>query len=153
MNGAINNNAGTFNVGGTVTGNSTFDNSAATSRLLVNTGSYSVTGLITNSGSDAAGGILVANGATLNGNGGITNNLGATIVNNGIVNDDLNNAGSVTNNLTYNANVATNTGTITNTAPGVWTGNVLSNTTGTINNQTRCDVDRQRQQQWRHVEQ
>ena len=67
VNGAINNNAGTFNVGGTVTANSTFDNAAATSRLLINSGSYSATGLITNSGSNAAGGILVANGATLNG--------------------------------------------------------------------------------------
>jgi fibronectin-binding autotransporter adhesin len=138
FNGIVNNNAGgTFNVGGTVTGDFTFNNFAATSRLLVNSGSYTVAGLVTNSGTNAAGGIAVAAGATLNANGGITNNAGATIVNNGTVNDTLNNAGIVTNNLTYNANVATNTGTITNSATGTWTGNVIGNagnTTGITNN-------------------
>ena len=128
-------NIGTFNVGGTVTSNSTFGNSAVAARLLVNTGAYTITGMLTNSGTNASGGILVTNGATLNANGGITNNAGGTIVNNGTINDYLNNAGSVTNNLTYNASVTTNTGTITNSAPGTWTGNVVSNA-NTINNNT-----------------
>jgi uncharacterized protein with beta-barrel porin domain len=133
INGAIANNAGgNFNIGGTVTSNSTFSNSAATSRLLVNSGTYTVTGPVTNSGTDAGGGILVAAGAVLNASaGGVTNNAGATIVNNGTIDDALNNAGTVTNNSIYNANVATNIGTITNN--GIWAGNVQANA-GTINN-------------------
>lgn len=140
VNGAITNGAGgTFNVGGTVSSNSTFSNSTASSRLLVNSGTYTVTGLVTNSGTNAGGGILVANGATLTATaGGITNNVGATIVNNGTVNDTLNNSGPVTNNLNYNADVSnTATGTINNTATGIWTGNLLSNlntTAGAITN-------------------
>ena len=75
--------------------------------------------------------------------GGITNSAGATITvaAGGSVTDDLNNAGSVSNNGAYIANVATNTGSITNNS--TWTGNVVSNTgtitnnltwTGTVNN-------------------
>ena len=137
INGAIANNAaGTFNVDGTVTSDNTFNNGTAMSQLLVNTGTYTVTGLITNSGTNAAGGILVAAGATLNANGGITNNAGATVVNNGHTVDVLNNAGAVTNNLTYTGNVASNTGagTIVNAATGTWTGNVLANTATITNN-------------------
>src|SRR4051812_11155918 len=48
FNGAIANNAaGIFNIGGTVSSDSTFTNSTATSRLLVNSGTYTVTGLVT----------------------------------------------------------------------------------------------------------
>ena len=140
FNGAISNNAnGIFNVNSlsTVTSSGTFNNAAATSRLTVNTGSYTVTGLITNSGTNAGGGIALSISGTLNGNSGITNNAGATIVNGGRINAVLNNAGIVTNNVTYNGDVATNTGTITNAAGATWTGNVISNagnTTGITNN-------------------
>lgn len=91
FNGAISNDAGgAFNVNGTVTSNTTFDNSTATSRLMVNSGSYTVSGLITNSGTDVDGGVLVSVGATLNASGGLTNNAGATFVNNGTTNGAVN---------------------------------------------------------------
>ena len=65
-----------------------------------------------------AGGSLVATG--------LTNLLGGSVVNNGTLHDDLSNAGTVTNKSVYVANVAFNSGTITNAAgAGVtWTGNV-----------------------------
>jgi autotransporter-associated beta strand protein len=96
----------------------------STATLTVNnTGTYTIDQLLTNSGAIQvnAGGTLTAIA------GGITNNLGATILNNGRIDDVLNNAGTVTNNLTYNADVAANTGTITNSATGTWTGNVITN--------------------------
>jgi hypothetical protein len=128
INGAIDNNAGgIFNIGGTVTSNTTFNNSTATSRLLVNSGTYTVTGLVTNSGTNAGGAISVSAGATLTANGGITNNNNARIVNNGTATGVLNNGGVFTNNAAYNGNV-TNGGTIANTAAATWTGNVISNT-------------------------
>jgi hypothetical protein len=49
------------------------------------------------------------------------------------VTDDLNNAGTVMNYGVYNANVASNTGTITNFASGAWNGNAV-NTGGSIEN-------------------
>jgi uncharacterized protein with beta-barrel porin domain len=117
FNGAIANNAGgIFNVSGTVTSNSTFNNSTTTSRLLVNSGDYVVTNAITNSGTNAAGGILVAAGAMLNANGGITNNGGATFVNNGTTNANtlVNDAGATINNSgTITTTSTTNNGTIT----------------------------------------
>jgi uncharacterized protein with beta-barrel porin domain len=112
FNGVIGNNAGgTFNVGGTVTTDNTFNNSIGTSRLLVNTGTYTVTGLITNSGTNAAGGALVSAGATLDANGGFTNNGGATIVNNGT----LNSAGNSINNGTITGNAIITNGMFSGT--------------------------------------
>jgi uncharacterized protein with beta-barrel porin domain len=120
INGAIANNAGgIFNVAGTVTSSSTFNNSTATSRLLVNSGTYTVVGAITNSGTNAAGGILVAAGATLDAQGlpsGITNNGGATFVNNGTTdaNSVVNAVGATINNSgTITTTSMTNNGTIT----------------------------------------
>lgn len=49
------------------------------------------------------------------------------LINDGTVHDDLDNTGIFNNNLNYNANVATNTGTINNNTPGLWTGNVRTN--------------------------
>lgn len=65
----------------------------------------------------------------------VPNNLTnyGTLINDGTVIDDLDNASMFNNNGIYKANVASNTGTINNNTPGVWTGNVLSNA-GTINN-------------------
>lgn len=130
VNGAIANNAGTFTTTGALSSNSTFTN-AAGATLAVGASTYSLQGLLTNSGA-----VTVANGATLDAStGGVTNNASGTITvaAGGTVKDDLNNAGAVTNNGAYVANVATNTGAGNITNNGVWTGNVLSNT-ATINN-------------------
>jgi autotransporter-associated beta strand protein len=130
VNGAIANNAGAFTTTGTLSSNSTFTN-AAGATLTVNASTYTLQGLLTNSGA-----VTVANGATLNATtGGVTNNAGGTVTvaAGGTVKDDINNAGVVTNNGAYVANVATNTGAGNITNNGVWTGNVLSNA-ATINN-------------------
>jgi uncharacterized protein with beta-barrel porin domain len=131
INGAITNGAfGTFNVLGSVTSDTTFDNSAASSLLSLGSGaSYTLGGLLTNAGT-----VLVGNGATLTATaGGITNAAGGTITVNagGTIVDDLTNAGTVVNNGAYVANVASNTGTITNA--GIWTGDLLSNTGSIVN--------------------
>jgi fibronectin-binding autotransporter adhesin len=130
VNGAIANNAGTFTTIGALTSNSTFTN-AAGATLSVGSSTYTLQGLLTNSGA-----VTVANGATLDASaGGIANNAGGavTVEAGGTVKDDLNNAGVVTNNGAYIANVATNTGAGNITNIGTWTGNVLSNA-ATINN-------------------
>ena len=140
VNGAIANNAGgTFNVGGTLTGNSTFGNANGATLAVGTTGNYTLQGLLTNSGV-----ITVANGGQLIATvGGITNMPAAPSRSPpaAACTDDLNNAGTVSNSGAYVANVATNTGSITNN--GTWTGNVVSNTgtitnnltwTGTVNN-------------------
>jgi uncharacterized protein with beta-barrel porin domain len=131
INGAITNGAfGTFNVLGSVTSDTTFDNSAASSLLSLGSGAtYTVGGLLTNAGT-----VLVGNGATLTATaGGITNAAGGTITVNagGTIVDDLSNAGTVVNNGAYVANVASNSGTITNA--GTWTGDLLSNTSSIVN--------------------
>ncbi|WP_210253843.1 autotransporter-associated beta strand repeat-containing protein, partial [Bradyrhizobium sp. S69] len=130
INGAVANNGGaTFNVGGTVTGNSTFANAFGATLALGTTGAYTLPGMLSNSGV-----VTVASGGQLTAIvGGITNLAGGTITvaTGGTVSDDLNNAGTVTNGGAYNANVDTNTGGITNN--GAWTGNVASNA-GTITN-------------------
>jgi autotransporter-associated beta strand protein len=103
---------------------------AAGANIAVN-GTFTAGQLLTNSGV-----VLVNSGGTLNATvGGITNTATGTITValGGTVNDDLNNAGVVTNNGAYNAIVATDTGTISNGATGVWTGNVLSNTAAISN--------------------
>lgn len=129
INGAIANAAGTFNVGGTVTSDSTFDNAGGATLAIGAAGNYSLQGLLTNSGA-----ITVASGGQLDATvGGITNAAGGslTVALGGTVKDDLNNAGTVTNNGTYLAGVATNTGNITNN--NIWTGDVASSA-GTITN-------------------
>ncbi len=50
-----------------------------------------------------------------------------TLINDGTVHDDLDNNGTFFNNKDYNADVATNTGSIDNNKPGYWTGNIKSN--------------------------
>ena len=91
-------------------------------------GAASVQGLLTNSGV-----VTVADMGQFNAAGGITNKAGGTITigNGAIVRDDLNNAGSVTNNGIYFGNVASNTGSITNNQ--IWSGNFASNS-GTVAN-------------------
>ncbi|MCA6120409.1 autotransporter domain-containing protein [Bradyrhizobium sp. WSM 1704] len=131
FNGAVNNNGGAFVVGGAVTSDNTFTNSAATSLLHVLNGAiYTVTGQLANSGTRAGGGgIVVDAGGFLNAGGGLLNRAGAVIVNNGRIDDALDNAGNVTNNLIYNADVSSNhgAGVIFNAAGATWTGNVLDN--------------------------
>jgi fibronectin-binding autotransporter adhesin len=92
--------------------------------------------LLTNSGDirvNIDGGLIATAGITNTATGTITVALG------GGIEDDLNNAGVVTNNGAFNGVVATNTGSITNIRiqpgndSGNWTGDVLSNA-GAINN-------------------
>ena len=133
VNGAIANNAGSFTVTGNLTSDNSFTN-ASGATLAVNAATYTLQGLLTNSGA-----VTVASGATLNATtGGVTNNASGTITvaTGGTVKDDLNNAGAVTNNGAYVANVATNTGAGNITNNGVWTGNVLSNAATISNNLT-----------------
>jgi fibronectin-binding autotransporter adhesin len=135
INGAIANNAGgTFNVGGTVTSDNIFTNAASATLAIGASGAYTLQGLLTNSGvvTVASGGQLIA---TV---GGITNNAGGTITValGGTVKDDLNNAGAITNNGVYIANVASNTGTIDNNK--TWTGTVSN--AGTFNNSAGATV-------------
>jgi fibronectin-binding autotransporter adhesin len=134
LSGLLTNTAGTaslmaFNVGGTVTGNSTFGKASGATLAVGSAGSYTLQGMLTNADivTVASGGTLVA---TV---GGITNNGGGTITvaAGGTGRGDLNNVGTVTNNGTYGANVASNTGTITNNA--TWTGIVLSNASTIVN--------------------
>jgi len=134
INGAIFNNAGTFvagSGGGTVTSDSTFANAGGATLGVAAGGSYTIGGLLTNSGT-----ISVASGATLNATAaGLNNAAGGviTVAAGGTLRDDLNNAGTVVNGGAYFANVASNTGSITNAATGTWTGNVISSS-GTIIN-------------------
>ncbi|MGO4870262.1 MAG: beta strand repeat-containing protein [Roseiarcus sp.] len=88
---------------------------------LSSTGSITASSSLTNSGT-----FTVASGGSATFTS-VTNKSDGTIINDGTITDDLNNAGTVTNNGAYNATVATNTGTITNSATGTWTGNVTSN--------------------------
>ena len=135
VNGAVANNAGgTFNVGGTVTGDSTFGNANGATLAIGAAGNYTLQGMLTNSGAVtiAGGGQLTATVA------GITNNAGGTITvaAGGSVVDDLDNAGVVTNDGTYAGNVASNTGTITNNM--TWTGTVSN--AATFNNAAGATV-------------
>ncbi|MCP3405954.1 S-layer family protein [Bradyrhizobium sp. CCGB01] len=138
FNGAIDNSTGgLFEIFGTVTSDSTFTNSTASSVLFFSTGSYTVAGLITNSGTDPGGGIVVNAGTTLNANGGLTNNASATIVNSGgTVTGNLSNAGIVTNNGAMGP--VTNTGTFNNNSGGSIT--TLSNSSGTFTNASGATV-------------
>ena len=115
-----------FNVTGNLTGTTTFTNNP-TAALNVNNGTYAMSGLLTNFAS-----VNVAAGAGLSA-GSLDNVSTGAIVNLGTVTDDLNNAGTVMNYGVYNANVASNTGSITNFASGAWNGNAV-NTGGTIEN-------------------
>jgi outer membrane autotransporter protein len=128
LNGAIANNAGgSFTIGGAVTSNGSFNNASGATLAVTATGGYAIAGLLTNSG-----GITIAQHGALAAPAGILNNADGVITNNGTVTDALDNAGTVTNNGTYNANVASNTGTITNSAGATWNGNF--NTAGIVNN-------------------
>nr|WP_283812658.1 autotransporter domain-containing protein [Bradyrhizobium tropiciagri] len=96
--------------GGAITNSSSLTNSA---NVLVDAGGSATFGSVTNA---ATGVITVAAGGT--------------------VHDDLNNAGTVTNNGAYFANVASNSGSITNN--GTWTGTIA--TAGTFINDAGATV-------------
>jgi autotransporter-associated beta strand protein len=130
INGAVANNAnGTFNVAAGVTVDGTFDNAAGATLAIASTGIALVQGLLTNNGV-----VAVADRGQFFAAGGITNKASGTITigNGAVVRDDLNNAGSVTNNGIYFANVASNTGLIANN--GIWSGNLVSNSGAVVNN-------------------
>ena len=109
----FNNIGGTFTTTGIVTATTAFNNAGAfnaagtlTTPLINNVGAFTVTGIlggeighINNAGSLLVdeGGVLIA--------GGITNNPGGVITNNGAVTDTLDNFGVVINNGTYTADV------------------------------------------------
>ena len=120
----VNNNV--FNVTGDLAGTTTFTNNAAAA-LNVNNGN-----LCNERPPHQFRHVNVAAGAGLSA-GNLNNVSTGTIVNLGTVTDDLNNAGTVMNYGVYNANVASNTGAITNFASGAWNGNAF-NTGGTIEN-------------------
>jgi autotransporter-associated beta strand protein len=133
INGAIVNSAA-FNVGGTLTSDGNFINAANAALAIGVTGAYTLQGMLTNSGA-----VTVASGAQLIATiGGITNNAGGTIIValGGTVKDDLNNAGAITNNGVYVANVASNIGTIDNNL--TWTGTVSN--AGAFNNNAGATV-------------
>ena len=125
------------------TGNFTLE-SAGTNTL---TGLLHVTGGTLTIGSGASATVVSANSATVDANTTLSVATGATltttvlggllnnghVINNGTVNDDLNNNSTVDNFGAYNATVATNTGTIENHSPGVWTGDVTSNSNTILN--------------------
>jgi fibronectin-binding autotransporter adhesin len=127
LDGAIANNAGSFNIGGTLTSNGTFDNAAGATLAVTSSGAYALAGRLTNKGT-----ATIAAGGSLTANGGIANAAGGVITNNGTVTDDLDNAGLYTNNGVQNARVASNSGTIVNSAGATWNGNFA--TAGTVNN-------------------
>lgn len=113
--GALDVNAGTLNIGTGVDANST-DVASFASAVIENGAT-----------------VYVAKYATLTIR--IPNNIinNGYLINDGTVNDDLANASLFDNNNTYNANVASNTGTINNNTPGLWTGDILTNS-GRISN-------------------
>jgi autotransporter-associated beta strand protein len=119
--GPTNINGGTLNVTGSIgsTGTPTGAINVAPGAALNDSGSIVSGGLLTN-----AGAIYVAPSGALTAMGGLNNASTGTIVNMGTITDDLSNAGTVTNYGVYNANVASNTGAITNEAAGTWNGAV-----------------------------
>lgn len=123
INGAVTNNTPSFTVNGLVTTDGAFNNAAGAVLSVTGPGGqYVVGGLVTNSGS-----IALAKGAVLDASAsGITNTLSGSIFNNGKIYDALNNAGLVVNSGLYNADIASNTGTITNNPGAAWNGNVLA---------------------------
>ncbi|MGX0960015.1 uncharacterized protein with beta-barrel porin domain [Bradyrhizobium japonicum] len=128
---------GLFTVNGTVTSDSAFNNSDPNSSLLVSSGSYTVAGLITNSGTIVGYSVIVSAGATLNANGGILNNAGATVLNDGgTITGAMTTAGIVDNNGTMGA--VTNTGTFNNNSGGSVT--TLANNGGTFTNASGAAV-------------
>jgi uncharacterized protein with beta-barrel porin domain len=137
VNGAIaNNTAGIFNVTGALVGNNTFTNNG-TAVLNVTGGNYTGITTLTNNSTNASG-IVVAATRTLTA-ANIVNSAGATFTNNGVTNGLLNsNGGTVTNSATgvWNGDVTSNTSSATGiTNSGNWNGNLLANTgSGTVVN-------------------
>jgi len=120
-------NSGTWNTGGGPSRfGGTFLNRTARSQLNVQ-GDLVVDGLITN-----YGGIYVAADGVLTTSTGLTVGRTGSVLNYGTINDDLHNAGVVTNHNIYNAIVASNTGTINNFYN--WAGSATNSPGGTIVN-------------------
>ena len=62
----------------------------------------------------------------------VNNGPGATLVNNGVTSDDLNNSGTLINNGAYTANIDSNTSTITNTKGSTWNGDLEIGANGAL---------------------
>jgi hypothetical protein len=130
--------SGTFANTGTLNGDLTNVGAAQISGTISgtvdNTGDLTVDGTTTTGQVSNNGTLTIANGGDLTANG-LSNQLGGilTIAQGATLSDDMDNTGDVANSGTSNAIVNTNTGTIVNTAAGVWTGDVVSNA-GTLTN-------------------
>jgi uncharacterized protein with beta-barrel porin domain len=122
--------SGTFTLGGDVTLGGLSVNGG---ELAIGTGTSTNTASFESATIAAGATLLVDSGATLTIR--VPDNLvnNGHLINNGTVNDDLANTSTFDNNMVFNANVTSNTGTINNNTPGAWTGNVLTNA-ATINN-------------------
>jgi outer membrane autotransporter protein len=126
--------AGTLTLGGEIMMG---DLSVAGGKLQVGTGTSTNTASFDSAEIAAGATLYVASGATLTIR--VPNNIinNGHLINDGTVNDDLDNHSLFENNHDYNADVATNTDVIDNNTPGVWTGDVESNA-GTINNNVQA---------------
>ena len=102
-------------------------------RLNIGTGTTTNEAIFDSATVGAGSTLYIANNATLTIRvpQHLVNN--GTLINDGTVHDDLDNTGTFANNEKYNADVATNTGTIDNNEPGKWTGDIESNA-GKISN-------------------
>jgi autotransporter-associated beta strand protein len=129
--------AGTLTLGGAVT---LGDLAVTGGTLQIGTGTSTETASFESADISAGATVYVAANATLTIR--VPNNIvnNGHLTNDGTVNDDLANASTFDNNHAYNADVASNTGTINNNTPGVWTGDVLTNA-ATINNNSGAEWD------------
>ncbi|GJE57434.1 autotransporter-associated beta strand repeat-containing protein [Methylobacterium thuringiense] len=129
IDGAIANNAGTVSISGTVASNGTFANAGGATLAVTGTGAYGLGGLLTNAGS-----LTVASGGSLTAPAGIVNSGSIRVAQGGTITDALANTGSVVNDGAYNADVSNAaSGSISNSATGIWTGNLTANTGGVSN--------------------
>lgn len=118
---------GTVNILASATNNARFTNAAADATLAIKAGTYTLGQKLINSGL-----VTVAGGATLTDYAGISNLAGGriTVASGGTINDAVDNAGTIVNSGTYNADLNNLAGgTATNAAGAIWTG-ALSNAAG-----------------------
>lgn len=118
---------GTVNVLASATNNARFTNAAADATLAIKAGTYTLGQKLINSGL-----VAVSGGATLTDYAGISNLAGGriTVASGGTINDAVDNAGTIVNSGTYNADLNNLAGgTATNAAGAIWTG-ALSNAAG-----------------------
>jgi len=129
----VNDAGGTVNIAADATDNARFVNAAADSTLAVRAGTLTLGRKLVNSGL-----VAVSGGATLTDLAGIANLAGGriTVAGGGTINDALDNAGTVVNNGTYNADLNNFAGgSATNAAGATWTGTLTNAAGATLINQ------------------